>query len=195
MFLHKIEGLSDEYIYFNDDIFPVDKCEPTDFFRDGKIILGFTRHWLALDMYKKQCRNSSQLAQKALGQEITKSFMRPQHICTPMLRKECEAVFEAVEPEILKSLSRLRTSENVNQYMFLDYMYYKGKCIPKKIKKKHFSVAVSFGDEISDFIKAPTRKLVCINDVKLSESRYQTMHDSIINAFESRFPNKSRFEK
>ena len=45
--LHNIEGLDEEYIYFNDDIFPVVPCKPDDFFRDGKGVLGFTRHWFA----------------------------------------------------------------------------------------------------------------------------------------------------
>ncbi len=195
MFLHKIEGLDEEYIYFNDDMFPVDMCEPTDFFRDGKIILGFTRHWFAFDLYKKHCRNSSRLAQKALGQKESLSFLRPQHICSPMLKKECDAVYAAVEDVILKSLSRTRTPENLNQYLFLDYMYFKGKCIPKKMKKKHFSVAIASTQSISDFIKNPSRKLVCINDVKLPGNKFETMRDAIIEAFETRLPHKSRFEK
>jgi hypothetical protein len=33
MFLHNIEGLDEEYLYFNDDIFPVLPSKPEDFFR------------------------------------------------------------------------------------------------------------------------------------------------------------------
>lgn len=33
--LHRIQGLSEQFSYFNDDIFIIDKVEPSDFFRDN----------------------------------------------------------------------------------------------------------------------------------------------------------------
>lgn len=35
MGMHLIEGLSDDFVYFNDDMFPVGKLRPEDFFKDG----------------------------------------------------------------------------------------------------------------------------------------------------------------
>lgn len=35
MGMHRIEGLSDEFVYFNDDMFPVGRLSPKDFFKDG----------------------------------------------------------------------------------------------------------------------------------------------------------------
>lgn len=34
--LHRIKGLSEKFVYFNDDMFFVDKIKETDFFQDGK---------------------------------------------------------------------------------------------------------------------------------------------------------------
>lgn len=36
IFMHKIEGLSENFVYFNDDIFLLKEVKETDFFRDGK---------------------------------------------------------------------------------------------------------------------------------------------------------------
>ncbi len=36
MFLHKIPDLSQQFIYLNDDVFPLSKSRPSDFFIDGK---------------------------------------------------------------------------------------------------------------------------------------------------------------
>ena len=36
MHLHRIKGLSEQFVYFNDDIFPIRPLKKTDFFRDGK---------------------------------------------------------------------------------------------------------------------------------------------------------------
>lgn len=194
MFLHRIKGLDEEYLYFNDDMFPVMDCQPTDFFCDGKIVFGFTPHILALDMYKKQCRSSDRLARKLLGVRASWSFVRPQHTCTPMLKSACEQVYEQAEPEILASLSALREEKNLNQYVFPDYLYYKGMVVRKRQSKKHFSVAVASPRKIGDFLRHPTRKMVCINDVQLSKKKYEAMRMEILAAFEFLLPQKSLFE-
>ena len=77
----------------------------------------------------------------------------------------------------------------------LDYIYYKGLAIPERIQGKHFSLAVTGVDTLSAFLESPSKKLCCINDVKIPESKYMAMRESLLAAFEKRFPNKSRFEK
>ena len=196
MHLHRIPGLDEEYIYFNDDMFPVGDCKPTDFFREGRPVIGYYRHLFASGMYKKICRNSDRLARRAAGLKPSCFFSRPQHICSPMLRSMCEELYGKVEEEILKtSATRTRTGDNLNQYLFLDYMNYKGMVVREKISNKHFSAAVASADTLSDFLHNPTTDLVCINDVRLSESRFEALKSAVINAFESVFPLKSRFEK
>lgn len=195
MHLHRIPGLDEEYLYFNDDVFPVGECRPTDFFRDGRPVIGYSRHLFAFNMYKKICRNSDRAARKALGMKPSCFFTRPQHISTPMLKSQCEAVYAKVEDQVRRtSASRTRTDENLNQYLFLDYMNYQGLIINEKISSKHFSVAIASPESLREFLLHPTRNLVCINDVHLSEEKYQKLHSAIIGAFEVAFPNKSRFE-
>ena len=195
MHLHRIPGLDEEYLYFNDDMFPVGDCRPEDFFRDGKAVIGYYRHFFASGMYKKICRNSDRLARKALGLKPSCFFTRPQHICSPMLKSRCEELYAMVEDEIRKtSASHTRTEENLNQYLFLDYMNYKGLVIREKISNKHFSVAVASPEALREFLHRPSRSLVCINDVHLSEERYAKLRGAVLEAFESTFPQKSRFE-
>lgn len=196
MHLHRIEGLDEEYLYFNDDMFPVGDCRPTDFFRDGKAVIGYYRHLFASGMYKKICRNSDRLARQALGMKPSCFFTRPQHICSPMLKSVCEELYDMVGPEIREtSLTRTRTEENLNQYLFLDYMNYKGLVIREKISNRHFSVSVASPDRLKSFLQAPDRNLVCINDVHLKESRYEMLRAAIHEAFETALPCKSKYEK
>lgn len=195
MHLHRIEGLDEEYLYFNDDLYPLAPCRPEDFFRDGKGVLGFSRHFLTSGMYKKICRNSDTHARKALGLKPSFCFVRPQHTCTPMFKSECEQLYSILEQDILTSLTRVRTSGNLNQYLFLDYQLYKGRMINEKISNKHYSVAVTSPEKLKSFILSPTRNLMCVNDVRLSEERYLKLRSAMIEAFEKKFPHKSRFEK
>lgn len=112
-----------------------------------------------------------------------------------MFKSECEELYSKVTAEIAKtSMARTRNSENLNQYLFLDYMYLKGRLINKRLSKKHFSVGVVSAKKLHQFITRPSHKLVCINDVQLSEERYNELRQAQLNAFEERFPHKSRFE-
>ena len=195
MHLHRIEGLDDEFLYFNDDTFPMKPCKPTDFFRGGKGVIRMARHLFAFDMFKKICRNSSQVAYQAVGRKPSLLFLRPQHICTPMLRRVCEELYSKVEPTIRASLSRVRTEKNLTQYMFTNYAYLKGDIINEPISRKHFSVGIVSAKKLWQFIVQPTHKMACINDVKLSEERYTELRRALHEAFETRFPTISKYEK
>ena len=60
LFLHRIEGLAEQYLYFNDDFFPVRDSSPADFFPDGKPATGFRRHLLATGpVHRLGCSSSS----------------------------------------------------------------------------------------------------------------------------------------
>ena len=195
MHLHRIAGLDEEYLDFNDDLFAVMPCSREDFFRDGKGVLGFSTHWFAAGMYKKICRNSDALAREASGMKRSCSFMRPQHICTPMLRSQCHELYDKHQQQILNSLTRTRSAINVTQYTYLNYQYYKGLMIRERISAKHCSAALMSPEKLASHILRPERKMLCINDVRLSDNRYEELRSVVHESFEKLFPSKSRFEK
>lgn len=194
MHLHRIHGLDEEFLYFNDDMYPVGNCKPEDFFRQGKGVIGMSRHLFATGMFKKICRNSDAMVRRALRLKKSCLFLRPQHICSPILRSECEYLYDILRDEIRGTISRTRTARNVTQYLFLDYMYLQGKLINERISKRHFSVAIASVKSICRAIESPQRKLICINDVKINDERFLKMHSMIHRAFENRFPQKSKYE-
>lgn len=195
MFLHRIPGLDERFIYFNDDMFPVAPCRESDFFRDGRIVIGFSRHLLAAGMYKRQCRNSDRMARKCLGMGDSPFFIRPQHICSPMFRSAGEEIFEKAGYEVCATLSRVRTVRNLNQYLFLDYLFYQGRAVRERLSGKFFSMATSSAATIGEYLRAPSRKLVCINDVHLKEEDYLSERQVLAEAFEAALPHRSVFEK
>lgn len=194
MFLHRIPGLDERYLYFNDDVFPMQDCTEEDFFPEGHPAIGFACCRWSRSLFKRQCLNSDRMARRAAGVGEERGFIRPEHICSPMLKSACEAAFAAVEPEIIASLSPLRETKNVCQYIFLNYMLFAGIAIDRRIPKRHFSLAVARTNQICSFVELPDRKMVCINDVKMSQERYQTVRRRIQQAFERHFPQRSRFE-
>ena len=194
MFLHRIPGLDERYLYFNDDMFPMMDCVEEDFFPEGHPAIGFSRGRWSGSLFKRQCRNADRLARKAAVVAAEGGYLRPQHICSPMLRSACEQAFSAVESDIRASLSPLRERKNISQYFFTDYMLFAGKALDRHISKRHFSLAVSATDRICSFLEQPDRKMVCINDVKMSSERFHALRKKIQLAFERHFPRRSRFE-
>ena len=193
--LHNIKDLDEEFVYFNDDLFPMLPIKPTDFFRDGKGVIAMSHHLLALDMFKKICKNSDRLARKALGIGNSLCFLRPQHTCVPMFRSENAWLYDKMKEEILGSLSPTRKSRNVTQYIFTNNLFLKGRLINERQSKQHFSVGIARDSKVENFLNNPTHKLVCINDVKLTEERFENMRNTILRAMERRFPEKSKFER
>ena len=194
MFLHRIQGLGEEVLYFNDDFFPVADCRAEDFFENGRAFIKFSRHIFAGNMYKKHVRNSDRLARRAAGLAPSLFFLRPQHTCYPMMRSESERLYGLVESEILASVTRVRNERNCNGGLYQSYLYHRGLTGPSRTSGKYFSLALNSAERIGEYILAPKRNFVCINDVQLDEETFVRYRATLIAAFEKKFPNKSRFE-
>ena len=195
MFLHRIPGLTERFLYFNDDMYTVKPCCFEDFFPDGVPAMKFAHNFLYCGDFRYLVHHSDSLARKALGMPESCRYVRPQHTASPMLKSQCDELYAKVEPEIMASLSPLRTRANYNQYLFLDYMYYQGKARNRKLSNKHFSLAAHSIDKICDFLRKPSTKMVCINDVHMTNEKFLACRDQLLAAFEKILPEKSCYEK
>ena len=135
------------------------------------------------------------MARETLGLSRSLFFMRSQHSCIPVLKSQCSKVFELQKPKVLSSLSRVRNDGNINMTFFLSYMYHQSLVVNERISCGHISLAAVSTGKLVDNILSPKRKFLCINDVKLSEERYQSYRKVLTECFERCFPNKSRFER
>lgn len=153
--IHKIKGLSEKFIYMNDDFFVLKKIEQEFFFKKNKpclipamnaitrnpldhVLLNNTniinKYFSKHEMLKKQWK-------KWFSIKLGKLFFRnlallswPQftgfyetHTATPFLKKSFEEVWEK-EKEILLSTtnSKFKNELNVNQYIFKYWQLAKG---------------------------------------------------------------------
>lgn len=195
LFLHRIPGLSEQFVYFNDDLFPVNPLPENNLFREDKIVTRFSHHIFSSSLYKQQTRCSDSMARLAAGRKPGLVFVRPQHTVTPMLRSISAEVYRRLGPLLRTHITPLRRKDNCNQYLYTDYLYYTGKVCLQTIPTRHCSMAVWSGKKIAEKILHDCRSVICINDVEMPEERMQAMHAAIVQAFETRFPLKSRFEK
>lgn len=195
LFLHKIPGLSERFLYFNDDMFPVRDAVEADFFPEGRPAMGFSRHLWAGNLYKRQTRNADRMARAALGLRPGLFFLRPQHTCSPMLRSVSEEAFRCLEPQLLATITPLRDARNVNQYLYLDYTLLSGRGLARRISNRHVSLAATTPEKLAKAIVSPVRTMVCINDVEMPSQRCQALREAMMTAFSKHFPSKSVYER
>src|SRR5690554_2496792 len=81
--LHRIEGLSEKFVYFNDDVFLIDSMEPTDFFKKGlpceealMQLLVFKKFSMAksIDNYNTAIINKNFSKRKVIQKNLLKFF-------------------------------------------------------------------------------------------------------------------------
>ena len=191
MFLHKIPGLSEEFIYFNDDTFVIKPMKKTDFFVDDKPVLNpHLQKCSQFDInsiFVQQCKNSTELIRsKFVKKYPINVFIRQEHIMRPMLKSTYEVVWETCEKEIINSLTRIRTKRNYNAYLFNNYDVMKGYYVQKELPYKYIKTSDSINSIISD-ITSDKFSVVCIND---SGAVCKNDKDAINGAFENAITKK-----
>lgn len=195
MFIHLIDGLSEQYIYFNDDFYPVMQSSPSDFFRDGKAAAYMAYHLCTLgNLFRRFVKGSDRMARRASGAGESLFYVRPQHTCQPMLRSVCTELYDRHKAEIHASVTPLREPHNYNQYLFTDYAYFTGHTFRKRISNRHLSMAMATPKDIKSAIVHPKHNLICINDVDMTNEKFQRLYAAMHEAFSERFPRKSKYE-
>ena len=165
MFLWKIPGLAEEFIYFNDDIFVIDKIHPSKWFIKGKPVLFPKEHEIKEEenIFKRNCINSSKLAIDITGSNIKDKYFTQTHCARPFLKSSCEKVFNLKVLDIIHSLTRTRHSKNYNASLFNDYDYLSSKAYKMEVKYTYTN-AYNTEEEIINYINEKENSLICIND-------------------------------
>lgn len=198
LFLHRIPGLGERFLYFNDDCFPLGDFSEADFYTDKGIALGYTRQLFACNAFQRQVRKACRIAAAAASplRQQGLGYVRPQHCCTPMFRPDGERLYRTtLEPLLPQLVSPVRAEGNINQYVFTDYLYHSGRVLRRRISCRHFSLALATPGRIRRFLRNPDRKLVCFNDVAMSNARFVRLQKAMLEGLQARFPQPSRFER
>jgi len=196
LFLWKIRGLSEHYIYFNDDMFVLNPLKESDFFDDNNNpVLSFKTIEDKPQNYSSMLKNTEILARvaaKAFDDCDADSWISDGHGCTPMKRSTWKFLFKTLEQNIKASLTQFRNPNNIVQQLSTYYFRFK-----RRFSEKQYSILTtdfsSFkASSIANMIESRSYDVICINDSDCMN--YVEDSKIICNALNSRFPNKSMFE-
>lgn len=196
-FFWNIPNLADKIIYFNDDMFPTGPMSEEDFFTDDTPHIKFSKLELSktANLYRHQCRSGMDLMTTALNLPEWQEgqIIRPYHITTAFTKEGLDAVGELCGDLIPNTISTLRASTNVNQYIYAYWHYFTDNYIPETIKYNYFELMETTFSEIADTIATTTYQMVCLNDSDKIKS-YPKLRQQLQDCFEKKFPNKCKYE-
>jgi len=222
--MHRIPGLSEHFVYFNDDIFILKPIQREDFFVDGKPcdlcvanaitprlgefspILLQTTSYINKHFNKKQDikKNFSKWFSLKYGKLLIRTLcLLPwtyhtgfynHHLAVPYEKKTLETVW-AEEPEILNETCLHRFRDNADVNQYL-FRYWR-LAAGDFVPHEVLGKYVNMGknsERIYEMIKNQSVKLLCIND-KDNESNFQIEKAKLIKKFSETFSDLSCFER
>ncbi|MBP5468680.1 MAG: hypothetical protein J6Z11_05495 [Candidatus Riflebacteria bacterium] len=184
MFLWKIPGLTERFIYANDDFFAVNKLTISNLFDQDKILINSSVKTNNKTMYDHHCINCYNLIFGKLNNEKYLTF---EHCFRPYFKSEMKQCFEMYKDQILNSITRFRSHKNYNCYLYLEDLVAKHKYDKAKL---HILYCDS-RNSTQNLHKMPNIDIACINDGQ----EINIYDDEILNTyFMHKFPNRSMFE-
>ena len=158
MFLWNIPNLSEKFIYANDDMLPIGKLEPSDFFDEsGKIKINWREREFSfgVSVYGYQCYNNCVFLARELKQKWQDNrILCPEHSFTPMIRKHCKEAYNTLSKHIEKHIRAFRTIYQFNQYIYPLYEYLKYGTLDTSIDFLYTELSEDF-----DF----NHQILCVN--------------------------------
>ena len=221
--IHRIKGLSDKFVYFNDDTFINDYLSENDFFchelpreyavlspiiptsEFEHIVLNNVRilnnNFEIKDVIKK---NWWKWYNIKYGKDNIRTLffskwrnmcgMKESHLPCAYLKCSFSKVWEK-EGKILEETSKhkFRTVNDVNQWLIKNWQLMEGNFEPRRTKWGKRFELTDNNEEIIKHIKKRHYKVLCINDANMNYD-FEKAKKEIISAFEIKYPEKSSFE-
>ena len=189
MFLHRIPGLSERFIYSNDDMFPVSPMKETDFFMDGKPCQHIERRELPEDysQFGWVCKEGMKLIAKGFGiDEPDNMWLSNGHGPTPLLKSTFTEVWLRHGDVIRSSVTQERDWKNYNQYIFAYFQHYAGMYV----EKGNDTVYTDNLAPLDDVRKAVegAKGIICVNDVIIRDG-FDAFAATVSAAIERRLYN------
>ena len=194
-FLYNIPGLSEHFIYFNDDMFPINDLYLDEFFTDDKphIKFNFYKNISSLSLFNAQCINTMNMITNALNTEVSDyKLIRPEHCPAPMRKETVDKVGDLCKNEILASITKIRQPKNVNQYSYCLYEYFTGNYVDDIYRFIYLKLKDDL-TSIRNTILNSDFQLACLNDGE-GIKNYSKTRLALQNILAEKFPDKCKYE-
>ena len=197
MFLDNILGLSEHFIYANDDLYALKPMQASDFFTDdGKIKMGFRKRvlkdYLQFNLVCCHCFNEIQLLTN--GRDTTPDYLTPFHEFMPMIKSHVTKVKELLGDRITNGITPFRDPRNHNQYIFPYYEFFTNNTAMPERTYAYLNMENDI-DTVRDVLINRKESTLVLNDNEKTNVKLWSTNRDIRVAFEVTFYKMGKFEK
>jgi hypothetical protein len=202
--LHRIPGLSEHYLYLNDDVFFTRPAAAEQFFHGNGIAkLPFSPFQLGLGEPHpdEPAPNSAGKNVRALLLDLHGRFTvnKFKHTPHPQVRSVLRELDERFAEDVRRtSRSRFRATTDIAMATSLHHhhAYLTGRAVPGKYKLRYLDVGKpGLDDALAEFRPGHPHDFLCLNDVHTAESEQERVAATLRAFLETQFPFASRWEK
>lgn len=176
MFIPFIPNLSEYFLYANDDMFFYNKTEIKDFYTDDIPFNDFyyipKKENNNLTIYDNHCLNNYSCAFNVNKDEV-KEYLTLHHVIRPYRKSTCVECFEKNKKLILNSITRFRSKNNFNMYLYDLYALRNSKERQGKI-----NCATIFKFSLVKFVSCLNKNplILCIEDCSEEDNVYENIY-------------------
>lgn len=204
-FLYKIPGLSEHFLYANDDMFFNAQVDPGFFFTDEgtpivRLQRAFTSKWinkcrkklkLHTNIYRKTIERAASLIDKRLGKYYSGT---PHHNIDSYLKSDYQYVSgDLFRSEIGSTITHhLRSEDDIQRIIYLYYALAAKKGTLRYVTRRESCRIRLHKPDFMDFIRTYQPVLFCLND---SHHATDADRERVEPFLSTLFPEKSSFER
>ncbi|WP_018530969.1 MULTISPECIES: stealth family protein [unclassified Streptomyces] len=201
--LHHIPGLSEHYLYLNDDVFFTRPSSAGQFFHGNGIAkLPFSPFQLGISAPhpddpapNSAGKNVRELMLNAHGRFTVSKFKHTPH---PQLRRVLAELDEQFADHVQRtSRSRFRATTDIAMATSLHHhhAYLTGRAVPGTFKLRYIDVGkADLAAALDEFRPGHTYDFLCLNDVDTAAPELERVAGTLRDFLESQFPFASRWE-
>lgn len=194
MWLHNIEGLSQMFIYANDDMIACSEMKVTDFFYYGKPVIHCEEKYYddLSSIFRTVCRRTLDLVAKDAGVTFDDGILlKDGHSYAPMLLRTLNTAVEKFGKEMRESCSRFRQSTNLIQYLYTYMQWLSGFKVDGHHVHHMFTLDTD-PEKIKNILQSGEAGVCCFNDT--GDGDWKVMGRIIREELEKIMPEKCKYE-
>ena len=182
MFITKIDGLSEHFIYANDDMYPIREMFKSDFFtEDGKPKIAFKTNYVKknITFFNQLCLNGYRHLAEVLNYPIDdKTFLRPEHTIASFRLSHCKDCLDKMWHYVEQDLGPFRTTKQHTQYMYSLYERFTNDYVFGGPSFKYYDLNGNH-EAIVNNLKSQGCQILCLNGVADNEIEKEHLDEII----------------
>lgn len=195
-FLWNIPGLSEEFIYFNDDIIPINKMDVEEFFKDEKVCINFHDDKTGIKYYDAILKNCNYFSSINYTKNECVDYLRPYHIMIPYFKSDFYKNFNLINSEEIGLSNATRNSMQIIQYYFSNCYYYQNNYIDYAPQHSYLHTKHNSKDFITHINNSKDKQVICINSYgEFLDKTLKETKNIIENELYNILPNKGVYER